>query len=526
MGTGSTIFELVALFAVALMVCWPALRKYLPALQRGDGESDKNTSPARFEPRRAREQAAGQEYAAPLVAASLPDAVYDDEEIPGTSSFATALAEEQEEGVLPLAEALLRGERIVRPEAGVHANSLREQVLPHPNGGAPLVPESTLRTDLPRADSTPPGTADEPSVPFKVLVVDDRDKFRTSMLLKLARSGHRVFPVTRAREAMDVFTREKTDLILIRRDILCGAGTDFVPRIRAAAPHVPILVHGGKHGAGDVGPLKHGVDITVVANAGDDAEMLTDMIDCSLSASRAIRRVRDDQEVRGKILSELCFNLRSSLDVISGYTDILSDEPDLSAFKDMLERVKASTNDATVHMQTAVDVAFDVPDVVRNERVDLTTLPDKIEKLVGRQIGTHPLRLTTTGPVEGTTLFTDGEKLLSILSHVITDAIKFTPTGEINIAVRSLQDHTDFVVTDAGPGISADVPMPFPATPPPGGGEGASSGVGLAIAERLSRSIGATLTGTCGEGGAAAFTISIPSKLMTPAMEPGQRTLH
>ncbi len=520
MGTGSTILELVALFAVALMVCWPALRRYLPALQAKAADDDAVAPPARFEPRRAREEEAAREPAAPLVAASVPDAVYDDDEpATGPTDFATALAEESDEGVLPLAEALLRGERVdTEPPRrnGTAARPATDHEIRRP------ATEESAESSVASSEES----KDDPREPFKVLLVDGRDKFRTAMLLKLARAGHRVFPVTKARDAMDVFTREKSDLILIHRDALIEVGPDFVRRIRATSPHAPILVHGGAQGAGDVGPLKHGKDITVVANAGDDAELLVDMIDCSLAASRAIRRVRDDQEVRGKILSELCFNLRSSLDVISGYTDILADEPDLSQFKEMLERMRASTTAATVHMQSAVDVAMDVPDSARKERFDLTTLPEKIERLVTRQIGTHPLRLTTTGPVQGTALFTDGEKLLAILSHVITDAIKFTPTGEINIAVKSLQDHTDFVVTDAGPGISADVPMPFPAAPPPGGESGATSGVGLAIAERLSRSIGATLTGTCGEGGAAAFTISVPSKLMTPSSEQVSRTLH
>jgi signal transduction histidine kinase len=440
--------------------------------------------------------------------------VYDEDYDTGAASsrWADEPDESADEGVLPLAEALLRGERVETKHANGHTSPPHPH---HPNGNSAAHRE-------PLDDAAP---VERKVEPFRVLLVDDRDKFRTTMLLKLARSGHRVFPVTKPREAVDVFSRENTDLVLIRRDALLEVGAEFVRRIRATAPHTPILVHGGKANAGDVGSLKHGVDITVVASAGEDADLLAEMIDCSLAASRAIRRVRDDQVVRGKILSELCYNLRSSLDVISGYTDILSDEPDLSKFRDMLDRMRASTTAATVHMQSAVDVALDVPDNVRKERFDLSTLSEKIERLVTRQIGNHPLRLTTSGPVKGAALFTDGEKLLSILSHVITDAIKFTPTGEINVAVRSLQDHTDFIVTDAGPGISADVPMPFPAAPPPGG-EGATSGVGLAIAERLSRSIGATLTGTCGEGGSAAFTISVPSKLMTPTTEQVSRTLH
>ncbi len=505
----SSMFEVAALFALALAVCWPAIRSRLP--QRSQSvEADTATHGARFEPRGSHLEEIDERPTHPLVAAPLPDAIYDDEEEYPTSVRPASAIDLPGEGVLPLAEALLRGEHVEVANGASH-----QPVLAHPNGGSRQIDDVAPQSDAPRE-------------PFKVLLVDGREKFRTSMLLKLARTGNRVFPVAKGREALDVFTREKSDLVLISRDALTEVGSDFVHRVHATSPHVPILVHGGKPGAGDLGPLKNGVDITALSRVGDDTEMIAEMVNCSLTASQSMRNVRDDQDVRAKILSELCFNLRSSLDVISGYTDILSDEPDLSRFRDLLDRMRQSTNAASVQMQGYVDVALDIPENVRQERVDLSTLSDRIERLVSRQIGTHPLRLTTTGPIEGSALFTDGEKLLSILSHVVTDAIKFTPTGEINIAVKSTADHTDFVVTDAGPGISADVPMPFaPMAAPPTGGDGASaSGVGLAIAERLSRSIGATLKGTCGEGGAAAFTISIPSKLMTPSTEAASRMVH
>ncbi len=515
--TGSAVFEVLALFAVALLVCWPAMRRYLPNVRGREASPAGAGRPnrARFEPRSAQRRAASEEL--PQVTSALPsDGVYDSDETPllargrvgSIDDFGAG--DDRDGAVLPLAEALLRGERVrSSPSAMLDINDKT-------NGRQSVASEPTVA-----AQAAPHGE------PFKVLLIDSRDKFRTSMLLKLARAGHRVFPVAEARDAINVFMRERADLVQIHRDVLLEAGVEFVRRIRAQSPHVPILVHGGRHGAGDVGRLKHGVDITVVTTAGDDADVLVEMIDCSLVASRNIRRVRDDQEVRSTILSELCFHLRSSLDVISGYTEILSDQPDLSPFREMLDSMRVSTNSATIHMQSCVDVALDAPESARSERFDLSTLSERIRRLVSRQIGTHPLRLTTTGPVQGSALFTDGEKLLTILSHVIADAIKFTPTGEINLSVRSVSDHTDFVVTDAGPGISADVPMPFAPVPPPGGGDGASaSGVGLAIAERLSRSIGATLTGTCGEGGAAAFTISVPAKLLTQGPEAVSLTVH
>ncbi len=518
------VFEVLALFAIAAMASWPALRNRW-FIDRGPAERNEAVSAAnRFEPKQSAAHCEHAEPARPLAAEVSAEVsaeeLYGDvapySEIPD-SAISLSLDDTQREGIVPMAEALLRGESAGdAPSPGVVANG----------NTAGLHKGMSLKAA--RAHSQSSAIVAKPE-PFKILLVDRREKFRTAMLLRLARSGHRVYPVENGREALDLFARERTDLIMIHRELLCEAGSDFARRVHARAPHVPILVQGGKPGAGDVGVLKHGVDITVVANAGDDCDVLVNMIECSLAATRCIRNVQDDQQVRGKMLSDLCYDLRSTLDVVSGYTDILRDEPDLGRFAEMLDRMRATMTSAaaTVQMQSYLDVALDVAESVREERVDLASLSERVRHLVARQIGAHPLRLTTSGPIEGSALFTDGEKLLAILSHVVTDAVRSAPTGEINIAVRSTIDHTDFIVSDAGPRISADVSMPRTDGSPTAGDDGApQAGVGLTIAERLSRSIGATLTRPSATAGVAQFTISIPSKLMTSSSEAAARLLH
>jgi len=525
MPAAENVFEVLALFAIAAMASWPALRGRWLASRRV-AEPDRAVSAGtRFEPKHSAAHCEHADPAAPLsaeVSAEFSaeelygDVAPDLENTDGGAGFGQR--DVRDGNVLPTAQALLGGESVAVTANGRSGST--GNTAGHHTG---------MSLKAARAQSALAAVVAKPE-PFKILLVDRREKFRTAMLLRLARSGHRVYPVENGREALDVFTRERTDLIMIHRESLCEAGSEFAHRVHARAPHVPILVQGGQPGAGDVGTLKHGVDITVVANAGDDCDVLVNMIDCSLAATRCIRNVEDDQQVRGKMLADLCYDLRSTLDVVSGYTDILSDEPDLGRFTEMLDRMRASMTSAaaTVQMQSYVDAALDVAENVREERVDLVSLSERVRHLVARQIGAHPLRLTTSGPIEGSALFTDGEKLLAILSHVVTDAVRFTPTGEINIAVRSTIDRTDFIVSDTGPRISADGPMACAAVLPTvcDGRAEPQPGVGLTIAERLSRSIGATLTRPSGGGGAAQFTISIPSKLMTPRTEAAARMLH
>jgi len=479
----SNIFEILALFAVGALVCWPALRRRFPALQFAKAEPAQPVR--RYEPQSARAYCEHARPSAPLAETDIDETFYGGYPDPAAD----------DDHVMPLAEALMRGEEFLDAEQAASGRVSVERAATEAVAAAPA--------------------------PFKIMVVDRRDKFRTAMLLKLARGGHRVYPVANGREALDLFSRERTDLILIHRESLCEAGADFPKRVRSRAPYVPILVHGGRPGAGNVGKLRHGVDITVISNAGEDADVISDMIDCSLAATRCIRAVQEEQGVRGQVVSELAFDLRSALDVICGYTDILSDDPDLGRFGEMLSRMRESTSSAaaTVQMQSDVDSALEIDSGAREERVDLFQLSEKLQQLVERRIGTRPLDLTTSGPIEGSALFTDGEKLAAILSHVIADAARTTPTSAINVAVRSSAEHTDFVVSDAGPSIRSDMGVPY-------AGDAAPRGVGLTIAERLGRSIGATLSGMQSESGASQFVIRVPSKLMTPSTEAASRLLH
>ena len=501
MSSGTGILEVVALLAFGLILCLSSLRRHLPSLSlwRSSSLADENRPRVRFEPTLSR--LAATDAPQPTVAGvapiggawHLPSNIDSCRNASVLRSTACDSLLGDEHGGILLAEALLRG-------------------------GHGLLARQRPVGEVNRDDEPSPHCAQRTGEANRILLVDSRDAFRTSMLLRLARSGHRVFPVARSRDAMDVISREKPALIQIHRDALIELGGKFVQRIRAVSPNVPILVHGGHPASGDVGRLKHGVDITVVASAGDDADVLATMVDCSLAAARPAHHLREVIEVRSRILSDLSYNVRSALDRISGYTDILGDTAALDHQRDTLERMRASTSAATSHLQGCAAFASGIPESTRIERVGLDFLAEQVRRLVARQVGArqlgareggeHQLRLTTTGPLHGSALFTDGEKLTSILSQVVAEAVRLGPTTDVNIAVRGHADRTDFVVTDGRPSFASALPRRV-------GGSDSAADLELGIAEQLSQSIGATISGCADPNGAMACTVSVPARLLT-----------
>lgn len=487
MTSGTGMIEVVALLAFGLILCLSALRKKLPDLPiwRSRSTGDACRPRVRFAPLDSSLAPTGGRPTSACGGSFGPDTGPEEGGPDGRFDDASSDA-------IPLAQALVRG------------------------GKAAAVAD-------PR-EAASPALAEA----GKVLLVDAREGFRTGMLLRLARSGYRVFPVARSRDALDVFTREKADLVQIHRDALIELGGEFVRRLRASSPYVPILVHGGHPGSGDVGRLKHGVDITVVASAGDDTRVLATMIDCCLGAAHSEQQTREVIEARGRIIADLCYDVRSALEVISGYTDILRDTPDFNLHRETLDRMRASTSSATHHLQGCAAWAPAPLEPARIERVELAELSQEIRRLAGHAIGDQPLRLTTTGPVYGSALFTDGEKLVGILSSVVAEAVRHSPTKAINIAVRSHPDRTDFVVTGIEPHFTASAGAPFAAVDRVVGAGDRSCGVGLEreIAMRWGQSIGATISGAAGPSGRMACTVSVPARLLTCGSNPATPTLH
>jgi len=72
-------------------------------------------------------------------------------------------------------------------------------------------------------------------------------------------------------------------------------------------------------------------------------------------------------------------------------------------------------------------------------------------------VATTSVTLTFDEPEDKIRLYTDDKKVSQILRNFISNALKFTPVGEVRISARMLDaDNVEFAVTDTGIGIAAE----------------------------------------------------------------------
>jgi len=364
-----------------------------------------------------------------------------------------------------------------------------------------------------------------------ILVVNDREETQAALCRLLEREGHRVLTAADSAAALDLFARERADVLLVERAAIEANGAGFLRRVRVLDDGVAVVVSGRGLDAPTRRRLISTFDLHGISDTETGSGVVLELIDSALASSRRARRARAARELRDLVLVKFCHDLRNSLHVIRGYTEILCGDPAAVSVDGILDRLGVASETALGLAQDYLDLArLDAAGVsVRREPVDVDALLDDLRALSSRQIATRPVQLITHVPFPGAVICTDGDKVRAILAQLLANAIKFTLSGEVRLTVRPEPGHTEFALADAGPGIKEDA-LPDVlnpvcqfrndvAAPTPG------QGVGLAIALRLSALIGASLTATSDSGGGSIFTLSLPGALSHRA-EAYEPTLH
>jgi signal transduction histidine kinase len=105
---------------------------------------------------------------------------------------------------------------------------------------------------------------------------------------------------------------------------------------------------------------------------------------------------------------------------------------------------------------------------------------------------------------------TDGDRVLQVVSNLLSNALHWTPDGgRVRLVCRPQPDRVRVVVEDSGPGMQAEVRdrvfRPFFSLNGPGG-----TGLGLAIAHELAGALGGRLTVSSEPGRGSRFELLLP----------------
>ena len=236
------------------------------------------------------------------------------------------------------------------------------------------------------------------------------------------------------------------------------------------------------------------------------------------AAEHAAREAAEEATAaRGRFLTYLAHELRGTLGGIAAGATLLSDNVDAATQARLTAAMKSSADGLQQLLETTLG-----HERMMAAGIDLHPARVALEDWWAQMMA--PLRLSAQGkglelrdeaPVARAPLHFDAVRLAQALTNVIGNAIKFTPSGRVevrgiwNVADGELEVH----VSDNGPGITgADRAQLFVPYAQGEAGRNASrgAGLGLSIAREIVRAMGGQLALAPSTGRGAEFVVRVP----------------
>jgi signal transduction histidine kinase len=230
--------------------------------------------------------------------------------------------------------------------------------------------------------------------------------------------------------------------------------------------------------------------------------------------------LRDVSELKSRFLSYMSHEFRTPLGSIRSMTRILLDRMDGPLADEQEKQVRFIQSAA----EELTEMVNDLLDLAKIEAGRISISPawfemvDLFAALRGmfKPILTNEsVALVFEEPVDVPRVFTDDKKLSQILRNFISNALKFTPKGEVKISSRcQTPGWVTFSVTDTGIGIAQEhlgaLFQDFVQLDSPIQRRFRGTGLGLALSKRLAELLGGSVAVQSALGEGSTFSAVIP----------------
>ncbi|MGI9395314.1 MAG: HAMP domain-containing sensor histidine kinase, partial [Boseongicola sp.] len=228
---------------------------------------------------------------------------------------------------------------------------------------------------------------------------------------------------------------------------------------------------------------------------------------------------------KSQFLANMSHELRTPMNSILGYTELIRDGiygPVPEKIAEPLERVDANGKALLALINDVLDVSkIEAGEFQLNlDDYDIAGLVTGVCQTVQPMADEKGLQLVTDIANDLPAAHGDQARIRQVILNVVGNAVKFTETGSVEVAVTSSKDALRIAVKDSGPGISAEdqasIFDEFRQADASTTRDAGGTGLGLAISKKLAEMHGGGIAveGTPGEG--ATFTITLPVRA-TPA---------
>jgi PAS domain S-box-containing protein len=268
------------------------------------------------------------------------------------------------------------------------------------------------------------------------------------------------------------------------------------------------------------------IDITERRAAEEQKGALLDAERAARMESERVGRMKDE------FLSTLSHELRTPLSAILGWSQMLTrGKSDPEQVKQGLEAIARNARAQTQIIEDLLDMSriingkirLNVQSVMPGEVVE-SAIESILPAAEAKDVKVTKLIDPLAGPVSG-----DPGRLQQIVWNLLTNAIKFTPTGgKVEVLVQRVNSHVEIVVTDTGVGIAASfMPHVFERFRQVDGSttrRHGGLGIGLSIVKQLVELHGGTVqVSSEGDNRGTTFVVALPMTVTRLSNDPEER---
>ncbi len=356
---------------------------------------------------------------------------------------------------------------------------------------------------------------------YTVLVVDDQEEILASTRLLLEREGHRVLTAASGQEALALFSPEQVHLVLVDYFMPRMSGEEVVREIRKRDRDVQILLMTGYSGEKPPRQMLRLLDIQGYHDKAEGPDRLLLWVDVALKASAQLKRIRENEQLKEKLLANLSHEMRTPLNVILGYSEMLLEgeagplPPSAQEAVEAIRRQAYSLGALVNNFLNFVEVEAEVRGMSL-KGVCLADFQREAEEVMALLLRRKPVSFVWQVSPGLPPVWADPQKLLLILRNLLSNAAKFTQEGEVRVLAFGCGGKVVLQVKDTGIGIAPEhqgaIFEAFYQVPHPSVSCGEGVGMGLALVRKLTQAMGGEIgvESTPGKGTTFTLTLQVP----------------
>jgi signal transduction histidine kinase len=251
------------------------------------------------------------------------------------------------------------------------------------------------------------------------------------------------------------------------------------------------------------------------ATDADDARLLGTFATVAIRKAILLEALQRANEAKSEFLASVSHDLRTPLNVLLGYTQLLVDGTfgEVGPMQaDTLQRMHRTANAQLTLIDDLLDLAR-----IEQGKLGYTLRSVHVGELVGslREMMDALLRDRPIGfEVDVATdavARTDRERLRQVLVNLLANAAKFTQAGCVRLVAARAGERVDITVMDTGPGMEPGIASQALEPFVHGDSPAAGSGLGLAIVARLLRLLGGDVVIDSAPGRGTSVRVRLPA---------------